>query len=127
MKVSIQLLGNLFVKMMTFERAGEIHEGHAHTYDHTTLLASGQLAVESNGKRSEWDAPFLISVPKNVSHTLIALAEGTVVCCLHALHAKDNPGDIVDPESVPAGTPPWADIFVPMLAAEARQFVEKEG
>lgn len=125
MRVQHQLLGNLYVKMMAFERAGEVHEGHAHTYNHTTLLASGRLAVESNGKRSEWDAPYLIAIPKNVTHALISLSEGTVVCCLHALHSKDNPGDILSPEELPAGTPLWSDLFVPLLAIEGKEFLQK--
>lgn len=125
MKVKIGSVGSIYVHAYFMEKAGERNDGHSHTYDHFMLLSRGAVEVESNGRRSVFrctqEEPFaLIFIPRGVQHHITALEDNTVLSCLHALHSRDNPGDILDPASVPAGTPPWS-LAVPLLEADARK------
>ena len=118
-RIKVALAGSIYVNAKIFEKAGDIAQGHAHTYDHFTLVARGGVRVESNGRSVDVPELEIIFIPKNVAHCLTALEDNTVVACLHALHSRDNPGDIIDGTIIPPGTPPWS-IKVPLLAHEAR-------
>lgn len=119
--IQIASVGGVYVHMLVFKESGDANEGHAHTYDHVTLIAPGsRIAIESNGRRTEFEGPHLVVIPAGVAHRMIALEPWSTAVCIHALHAKDNPGDIIDPASVPEGTPPWA-FAVPVLESESRK------
>lgn len=38
--------GNVFIREMRFERAGDVVNGHAHAFDHTTYVARGAVRIE---------------------------------------------------------------------------------
>ena len=38
--------GNVFIREMRFERAGDVVNGHAHNFDHTTYVARGAIRIE---------------------------------------------------------------------------------
>lgn len=38
--------GNIFIREMRFENAGEVVIGHKHNFDHTTYVARGALRIE---------------------------------------------------------------------------------
>lgn len=97
--VQINCVSNLFARMMYFENAGDIEQGHTHPFDHLTLLAKGKLRVTINGQTTDFKAPQMIFVKAELKHELMALADGTVAYCIHAL--RDPSGDIIDPSSVP--------------------------
>ena len=48
--------GNIFVREMRFEKAGDQVVGHAHNFDHTTYVARGALRVERLRKVGEKEA-----------------------------------------------------------------------
>lgn len=112
--------GNLAVFQMTFKEAGEFDEGAPHTYHHLTLVASGRVRIESNGRESEYGAGALVWIPKSVAHRIVALEPFTVVYCIHALHKREDPGDVLDDAEIPGGTPDWLRA-VPVLQGEARR------
>lgn len=95
--VAIKIVDNVFVKMMQFLRAGDAHSGHAHTYDHITLLASGKVRMLHDNGEQEYAAPHLIVTPKGITHQFIALEANTVLCCIHAIRDGDTVDDIADP------------------------------
>lgn len=117
-EVKMASTGSIYVRAMLFAKAGDVEQGHAHTYDHFTLVSSGKVRVESNGREVDVPELEIVFIPKNVVHRITALEDNTVVCCLHALHSKDNPGDILDGTVIPPGTPPWSFV-VPLLAKDA--------
>jgi hypothetical protein len=98
--VTISCVSNIFVKQMTFRRAGDGEEGHAHLFDHLTLLASGKIRVTALGKSTEFAAPQHIFIKAGVVHELEALEDNTVVHCIHGIREKGCE-DIIDPASVP--------------------------
>ncbi len=101
--VHIGCVANIFSRMMHFEKAGDIEQGHTHAFDHLTLLAKGKLKVTVEGVESEFTAPHMIYIQKHKLHQLEALLDGTVAYCIHALRSGDGVDDIIDPSMVPAG------------------------
>lgn len=94
--------GNLWIRQMSFDNAGDCNEGHIHNYDHITLLAHGSVRVHVDDKTTDFKAPHMIFISKGKSHFLEALEEGTVAYCVHALRDKDTE-EILDPDQIPAG------------------------
>jgi quercetin dioxygenase-like cupin family protein len=101
--INIGLVANMFVRQMHFKEAGSCEQGHAHTFDHLTLLASGKLLVEANGETTEYTAPTMIYIDSEVEHKLTALEPETVAYCIHGLRDTNKSDDILSPEMIPAG------------------------
>lgn len=99
--VKMSNVGNVFVRMMQFEKAGDTEQGHTHQFDHCTLLASGSVLVRAKGKETEFKAPMLIWINKDIEHELVALEDNTVCACIHAV--RNSEGEIIDPASIPLG------------------------
>jgi quercetin dioxygenase-like cupin family protein len=91
--------------MMHFEKAGDIEVGHAHQFDHLTLLAKGKLKITVNGNVTNFTAPQMIYIHKDSVHELESLEDDTIAYCIHALRDKEN-NDILDPSMIPAGVNP---------------------
>ena len=101
-KVTFGAVANIFTRLMNFEKAGDEMQGHYHTYDHLTLLASGSVKVIVDEQETTFTAPHMIYIRADKKHTLIALEDKTVACCIHAIRDKDT-GDIVEPNMIPNG------------------------
>lgn len=112
--------GNVALLQLTFKDQGAVYEGHAHTYHHLMLLASGRLRLMCNDKVDEYSEGAIIWIPKGMLHELTALEPFTVAYCIHALHKREDPGDVLDDAEVPGGTPPWL-AYVPLLQKDARK------
>jgi hypothetical protein len=97
-KTSIQIVDNVWVKYYAFEEAGGTHEGHAHTFDHITLLAAGKVLMKHDNGEQEFTAPHLIVTPKGIKHQFVALEPNTVFCCVHAIRNGDGVDDIAPQE-----------------------------
>lgn len=106
-EVSMASSGNLFIKMMHFKSAGDTMQGHRHTFDHMTLLASGAVSVEVEGQVTEFEAPHMIWISAGKLHQIVATKDGTVACCIHALRNAEAT-DVLDPKMIPAGVSPLA-------------------
>lgn len=97
-KTDIKIVDNVFVKYHLFENAGDTHLGHAHTFDHITLLSSGKVLMKHDNGEQEFTAPHLIITPKSVAHQFTALEPNTVFCCIHAIRDGDGIDDIASPD-----------------------------
>lgn len=104
-EIAIGFVANLFSRMMRFKKSGDTEVGHAHQFDHLTLLAKGKLKVTVNGKVSHFATPHMIYIHKDYVHELEALEDETVAYCIHALRTPDQT-DILDPSMVPEGVKP---------------------
>jgi len=98
---AISCVSNVFIKQMTFVKAGDIEHGHTHCFDHVTLLSVGRLRLEALGTSTDFTAPQHIFIKAGVRHQLIALEDNTVAHCIHALRDGDRVEDIIDPASLP--------------------------
>lgn len=115
-------LGNIGIYMMDFKRAGDEHVGYPHTYAHPSIVARGAADVISNGIVDTFDEKNrpIAAIAPGVQHHIVAKEDNTRWLCVHAFFQKDNPGDIIDPDMVPKGTPPWT-LAMPLLQAESRK------
>ena len=90
----LQIVDNVFVKMHTMHDYGQKIFGHAHKFDHITLLASGKVAMKAAGKTVEHTAPCLIVTPKGVVHEFECVSSKAVLCCIHAIRDGDEMDDV---------------------------------
>ena len=104
--IKIGCVANLFSRMMHFKKAGDFEQGHAHEFDHLTLLATGSLKVIANDEETIFKSPNMIYIHKDVHHELIALEDNTVAYCIHALRDGNGIDDILDPSMIPEGVNP---------------------
>lgn len=100
-RTDLKLVDNVFVKLHHFLDVGDTHQGHAHKFDHITLLASGKVLMKHDNGEQEFTAPHLIVTPKGVTHQFTALEPNTVFCCIHAIRDGDGVDDIAPPNISP--------------------------
>lgn len=94
----VRIVDNVFVKMHHFLNVGDTHQGHAHCFDHITLLSTGKVLMQHDNGECEYTAPHLIVTPKGISHKFTALEPNTVFCCIHAIRDGDDLDDIASPD-----------------------------
>ena len=93
-KENIKIADNVFVKMMSFPSIGDTHEGHSHTFDHITLLATGSVLMKHDKGENTFTAPHLIVTPKGIKHQFIATQPDTLLCCVHAIREGSGVDDV---------------------------------
>lgn len=93
-KIDIKIVDNVWVKYYYFPNEGGTHEGHAHAFDHITLLARGSVLMKHDNGEQQFTAPHLIVTPKGIKHQFITLESNTVFCCVHAIRDGDGVNDI---------------------------------
>lgn len=101
-KPKMSLVANTWIKQMVFEKAGDLHPGHKHIFDHQTLLAKGKIQVTVEGVTSEFTAPTIIYIRAGFEHNLTAVEDGTVCYCIHAIRDGERVEDIIDPADIPS-------------------------
>ena len=111
---------------MHFQKAGDVEHGHAHDFDHGTLVSSGSILVETLDfatrapiSQKTVEAPNFVFIERDKLHRLTALVDNTVCACIHALRTNDK--ELLDP-----------DFFVEQLTGDGqgiipRTIMEKTG
>jgi dTDP-4-dehydrorhamnose 3,5-epimerase-like enzyme len=97
-QTDLKIVDNVFVKLHHFLHTGDTHEGHAHAFDHITLLATGSVNMVHDKGEAVYKAPHLIVTPKGIKHQFTALEPNTVFCCIHAIREKDKLDAIASPD-----------------------------
>jgi quercetin dioxygenase-like cupin family protein len=85
--------GNIFIRPMEFAQAGDVVDGHAHNFDHTTYVVRGAVRIEQLGE----DGAVLRAVEKRASdghnwalikagaiHRITALDDNSLAHCIYA-------------------------------------------
>ena len=99
----LKIVDNVFVKMIKLARLGDIHPGHAHVFDHITLLATGSVLMKHDRGQQQFTAPHLIVTPKGIVHEFSALEDNTLLCCIHAIRDGNSVDDIA-PQDIDIAT-----------------------
>ncbi len=68
--------------------AGHFAVTHAHTYDHLSILASGEVTVEIDNVKVIYKAPAVITILAGCNHRIEA-RQDAVWFCIHATDEKD--------------------------------------
>lgn len=83
--------GNIYIRKGTVPNAGEVVEGHAHNFDHVTLVRRGSFRIEQLDEtgnvvravdRDAIEGHVLIKA--GVIHRLTALEDNSVYWCIYA-------------------------------------------
>lgn len=87
--------GNIWVRQNILEKAGDLHPGHKHHFDHVSLLVSGRVRVTVDGyEPKEFSAPTFVVIKKEHNHKFEALTDNVLWYCVFAL--RDVNGDVTD-------------------------------
>lgn len=102
---TVKIVDNVFVKMIHLNGIGDNVHGHAHKFDHITLLAIGSVKMLCKNTEKNYTAPCLIVTPKNIVHEFISLEDKAILCCIHAIRNGDEmedvaPQDITEKEAL---------------------------
>lgn len=85
--------GNIFVREMRFTSAGDVVEGHAHNFDHTTYVARGALRIDqidASGSvvksvtKEAIDGRNWVLIKAGVKHRITALRDDSMGHCIYA-------------------------------------------
>lgn len=85
----LTLYGNVFIRRFVL-RSGEQVPGHAHRFDHLSLLLRGRIAVKVGEKTTEYEAPHEVVMPKGVVHELTSLVDDTIWLCIFAIRGSEG-------------------------------------
>lgn len=96
MEGDIRFVDNVFVKMIPLNGVGDKVEGHAHVFDHITLLAVGKVQMKHDNGEAIHIAPCLIVTPKGITHQFVNLTEHSLLCCIHAVRDGNGVDDVAD-------------------------------
>lgn len=101
-EIKIIAISNVYCRLMHFVNVGDVEVGHWHTYDHGTLISSGEVLVEQLDDDGEvvaskvFTAPALVFIPKESKHRITAMKANTVAACIHAMRSID--GELLAPD-----------------------------
>jgi len=102
MKNKAFIVSNVWARMISFEKAGEVMEGHKHTFDHLHLLAFGEIEVEVEGKKAQYTAPTVLKILADKEHSITSISDKAVGYCIHPIRDGYRVEDIIDSQNVPA-------------------------
>jgi len=94
MKGDVKIVDNVFVKMIPLNGVGDKVAGHAHVFDHITLLSIGSVHMKHDNGETTYVAPCLIVTPKGICHEFTNLVEQSILSCIHAIRDGDGVDDI---------------------------------
>lgn len=112
--IDLGYFGNIWVKQHHLHNRQDNGGGHAHKFDHITLLCQGKVKVEIDGyEPKEFTAPTFIIIRKEHQHKITALEDNTIYYCVFALRNIDGEvidniyGEQHDPESTASVSPDY--------------------
>jgi hypothetical protein len=87
--------GNVWIRLHVLRKAGQANQGHRHNFDHVTIVATGGVRCEIDGRPpQDFMAPVIIEIAKNIEHRFSALADDTTYYCVFAV--RDDAGQVTD-------------------------------
>ena len=90
----VKIVDNVFVKMIPLNGVGDKVAGHAHVFDHITLLSVGKVLMKHDNGEATYTAPCLIVTPKGICHEFINLVDHSLLSCIHAIRDGDDVDDV---------------------------------
>ena len=101
MKSKVSVISNVWIREITFEKAGDCMEGHSHTFDHSHLLSVGEIKIEIEGKVARYTAPCVLNIKAGKEHKITSISDHALGYCIHPIRDGYRVEDIVDPKNIP--------------------------
>ena len=118
------LVGNVWIREHLFEKAGDVHPGHRHHFDHVTILTRGAVQVTVAGKSKTFTAPTFIAIKADQWHSFKALEDDTSFYCVFALRdVNGQQTDVYDGEHSPYDEAPMTPEETQRALAETDETV----
>lgn len=100
MKHVLGVTDRVWTRMIHFDK-GDVEGAHEHQFDHFTLLATGKLQINVEGRETIFEAPHMILIRAKKVHEYKALEDNTIAVCIHSLDPDIKVGEIIDKDMVP--------------------------
>ncbi len=85
-QVDFNTVDDVFVKQLVVAKAGTFIPQHSHCYDHSTLVATGRVAIWVDGKAAGiHSAPYMMLIKRGTKHLFETLEDNTILYCIHNL------------------------------------------
>lgn len=82
--VEIRMADGIFIKQITVPLAMTLIPQHAHTYDHTSMIAVGTFRVWKDGALvGDVSAPTGLLIAAGIKHAFLSLTAGATLYCIH--------------------------------------------
>jgi len=78
----------VYIRQMT-ARAGDLIGTHKHEYEHYSILASGKVMLELDGKETELTGPCVVAVEAHKEHRITCLTD-IAWFCIHGTDETDE-------------------------------------
>lgn len=89
-KIEFFMADNVFIKQLYMKLAGYVIPGHAHTYDHTSMVATGAVRVwADDALLGDFIAPTGVEIKAGKMHTMLSLEDNTTMYCVHNTHGHE--------------------------------------
>ena len=85
--------GNVFIRASGHLPKGKVIDGHAHNFDHTSIVLSGSVRIKTDEQEQTFHAPSHLLIKAGVRHEITILEDETVFWCVYAHRTPQ--GDIV--------------------------------
>jgi hypothetical protein len=83
--------GGVWLRLHQLKRAGQANQGHRHNFDHVTIVATGGVRCEVEGREPvEVKAPAILEIAASLRHKFTALADNTTYYCVYAVRDGDG-------------------------------------
>ena len=91
--------GNIYIREMEFEKAGNVVEGHTHNFDHTTYIVRGSVLIESLNEDGSVKNSIIkkasmghnwVLIKAEVKHRLTALEDNSMGHCIYSHRNGDS-------------------------------------
>lgn len=95
--------GNVYIREMRFDKAGDQVHGHAHNFDHTTYVAAGALRIEElatdgavfrSVEKRATDGRNWVLIKAGTMHRITSLMDGSLGHCIYS--HRSPMGDVVE-------------------------------
>jgi hypothetical protein len=87
--------GNVWIRLHVLKKKGQANQGHKHNFDHVTIVATGGVRCEIEGRQTQdFFAPIFLQIAKNLRHKFTALADDTSYYCVYAV--RDEKGNVAE-------------------------------
>jgi D-alanine-D-alanine ligase-like ATP-grasp enzyme len=116
------LVGNVWIREHLFEKAGDVHAGHKHRFDHLTILTRGSVEVTTESATKTFTAPTFIAIKADQWHSFKALEDNTAFYCVFALRdVNGKQTDVYDGQHSPYDHAPMTEEQTQQALAETVQ------
>ena len=88
----LTVFAGIFLKTWAVPDAGTLLPQHSHEFSHVSFIVNGAVRVWcGDGLLGDFVAPAVVKIEAQQRHSFLALTDGVVIACIHALEDGEDP------------------------------------